>query len=208
VRALKTPVSPSYLDPAPAGLSDIVALLPEQGAWSEQDYLWLTRHTSRLVEYADGVIEVLPMPTRRHQAISRYLFLAFYRLMAGIGGDVFYAPLRLRVGPRRYREPDILLLRSAGDPRSMDDYWLGADLVVEIVSPDDPDRDYVVKRLDYATAGIPEYWIVDPQRDIITVLRLAEGAYAEHGVFGRGTVADSVLFPEFQVVVNDVFDVA
>jgi Uma2 family endonuclease len=204
---LKTTTPSSYREPVPAQASDIVALLPEQGAWSEHDYLWLTGHTNHLVEYADGVIEVLAMPTKQHQAISRFLFLAFYSLMARIGGEVFYAPLRLQVGPRRYREPDILLLRSAGDPRGMNDYWLGADLVVEIVSPDDPDRDYVTKRLDYAVAGIPEYWIVDPMREIILVLQLVDGAYAEHGVFRRGTVADSLLFPEFQVAVDAVFGI-
>ena len=87
----------------------------------------------------------------------------------------------------------------------MNDYWLGADLVVEIVSPDDPDRDYVTKRSDYAGADIPEYWIVDPLREIVTVLRLVDGVYVEHGVFGRGTVAISALFPEFQVVVDAMF---
>lgn len=199
-----TSTSSPHQERALTQVSDIVALLPEQGAWSDQDYLWLTKHTNHLVEYADGVIEVLPMPTRQHQAISRFLFLAFYALMKRIGGEVFYAPLRLQVGPRRYREPDILLLRSADDPRSMNDYWLGADLVVEIVSPDDPDRDYVTKRSDYAVAGIPEYWIVDPEREIVTVLQLADGVYTEHGVFGRGTVAASALFPEFQVAVDAV----
>jgi Uma2 family endonuclease len=155
---------------------EIIALLPEQGTWSERDYLWLTGHTNRLVEYADGSVEVLPMPTEMHQAISRYLFLAFLALMQRIHGEVFYAPLRLRVRPHKFREPDLLLLRSADDPRRGNDYWLGADLVVEIVSPDDPERDYVTKRADYAAAGIPEYWIVDPQRETITVLQLRHGS--------------------------------
>lgn len=52
----------------------IAELLPEQGSWSEADYLWLTNRTNRLIEYTDGYIEVLPMPTRTHQKILRYLF--------------------------------------------------------------------------------------------------------------------------------------
>jgi len=44
--------------------------------------------------------------------------------------------------------------------------------VVEIVSPDDPDRDLVEKVADYAEAGIPEYWIVNPNTATISVLRL------------------------------------
>jgi Uma2 family endonuclease len=45
------------------------------------------------------------------------------------------------------------------------DYWEGADLVVEIVNRDDPARDLETKRAEYAEAGIPEYWIVDPRLD-------------------------------------------
>lgn len=195
-----SPVQDAAVMPAP--IADIAALLPDQGAWSEHDYLWLTSHTNHLVEYTNGTVEVLPMPTRQHQAISRYLFLAFFAVIAPLGGEVFYAPLRLQVGPRRFREPDILLLRSAGDPRNANEYWTGADLVVEIVSPDDPARDYHTKRVDYAAAGIPEYWIVDAQRAVITVLRLVDGAYTEHGLFGRGAVASSALLPELQVAVD------
>ena len=103
---------PQPLDP------EIVALLPQQGEWSDADYLWLSGQTNRLVELADGSIEVLPMPTKKHQAISRYLFLALLALMRSIGGDVFYAPLRLRIRPRTFREPDLLLVRSADDPRA------------------------------------------------------------------------------------------
>ena len=56
-----------------------------------------------------------------------------------------------------FHEPDVLLLRDRSDPRRQDRFWLGADLVVEVVSPDDPDRDLVEKRADYAAAGIAEY---------------------------------------------------
>ena len=58
-------------------LDDVVLqLLPRQGAWSEEQYLWLTDHSNHLIEFTDGYIEVLPMPTRKHQAISRFLLLA------------------------------------------------------------------------------------------------------------------------------------
>jgi Uma2 family endonuclease len=186
----------------------ILELLPAQGEWSETAYLWLSGQTNRLVELVDGRIEVLPMPTKRHQAICRYLFLALLGLMQRIGGDVFFAPLRLRVGPRKFREPDLLLVRSADDPRARDEYWEGADLVVEIVSPDAPNRDYIDKRADYAEAGVLEYWIVDPQNETITVLQLIDDAYVEHGVFGSGTTASSALFADFQVAVDAVFDPA
>jgi Uma2 family endonuclease len=64
----------------------------------------------------------------------------------------------------------------------------------------------VVKRGDYAEAGIPEYWIVYPDAGTITVLRLVGGAYREHGVFQRGDTATSVLLDGFAVDVQEVLD--
>ena len=99
-------------------------------------------------------------------------------------------------------------MRDANDPRRRNDYWRGADLVMEIVSPDDPERDTHVKRRDYAEAGIPEYWIVNPVDETITVLTLAGDAYTERGVFVRGQRADSACLDGFAVGVADVFDAA
>jgi len=82
----------------------------------------------------------------------------------------------------------------------------GADLVLEVVSPDKPERDLVEKRSDYAEAGVPEYWIANPQTEMITVLWLEDDAYVEHGSFGRGSTATSALLPGFEVAVDAVFD--
>ncbi|HJZ50102.1 MAG TPA: Uma2 family endonuclease [Roseiflexaceae bacterium] len=65
----------------------------------------------------------------------------------------------------------------------------------------------VDKRADYAEVGIPEYWMVNPLDETITVLRLQDRQYIEHGVFGRGSVATSVLLLGLEVNVNAVFDV-
>ena len=190
-----------------AELDELLAkVLPRQGEWDEEGYLWLTDRTNRLVEFADGRIEVLPVPTREHQAILKYLFLALHAFLHPRGGTVFFAPLRVQVRPRIFREPDLVLLRDARDPRLQNRYWLGADLVLEIVSPDDPDRDLVEKRRDYAAARIPEYWIVDPRAGTITVLRLEGDTYVEHGVFRRDSQATSALLPGFAVDVSAVFD--
>jgi Uma2 family endonuclease len=181
-----------------------IDLLPLQGLWTEEQYLRLTDQTNRLIEFTEGSVEVLPMPTRTHQAISRYLFLAFLASVERVGGTVFYAPLRVRVAPNRFREPDLVLLLDVNDPRNQNAFWLGADLVVEIVSPDDVERDTVIKRADYAAAGIPEYWIVHPAEATITVLRLVGDAYVVHGVFRRGDIATSSLLQGFTVSVDAV----
>jgi Uma2 family endonuclease len=180
-------------------------VLPPQGEWSEEEYLWLTDHTNRLIEFTDGYIEVLPPPTSTHQLLLGFLLRCFVDTVEPAGGIILFAPLRLRLPTGRFREPDLLLLLDAADPRGENRYWLGADLVLEVVSPDKPERDLVTKRRDYARAGIPEYWIVNPLNTTITVLTLRGNVYAEHGVFASGDVATSALLPGFSVATDAVF---
>jgi Uma2 family endonuclease len=181
-------------------------LEPLQGLWSVEQYLKLSNQTNHLIEFTDGVIEVLPMPTRDHQVILAFLYEVLLLLLRPRAGKVLFAPLRLQVRPGKFREPDVLALQDARDPRNQNEYWLGADLVIEIVSPDRPARDTEEKPLDYAEAGISEYWIVNPLTETITVLVLEGQAYAEHGVFGRGDRAVSKFIDGFSVSVSEVFD--
>ena len=183
-----------------------IDLQPLQGLWTEAQYLRLTDGGRRLIEFADGDLDILPMPTDRHQVIVRWLFLTLFPLTAEIGGTVLFAPLRLRIRAGKFREPDLVLLRDAGDPRRGNDFWTGADLVVEVVGPDDPDRDIWRKRADYAEARIPEYWIVNPIDETVTVLVLAEDRYTDHGVFRRGQQARSVFLPDCSLDVTSLFD--
>jgi Uma2 family endonuclease len=80
---------------------------------------------------------------------------------------------------------------------------------MEVVSddPKDRQRDYEQKLSDYAEAGVAEYWIVDPERRIVTVHQLQDGKYAVHGEFAAGTEATSVLLPGFEVDVTALFAV-
>ena len=184
--------------------------MPSQGCWSDEHYLWLTDRTRRLIELTDGRVEVLPMPTERHQIILLFLYRLFYARVhePPREGVVVTSGLRMRVREGKFREPDLLLLRDRSDSRRRNRFWLGADLVAEIVSPDDPARDLVVKRADYAEASVPEYWIVDPARETVTVLTLTGNAYVEHGVFARGDRATSALLDGVAVDVTSLFDEA
>ncbi len=196
----------------------LLELLPTQGRWDDEAYLWLTERTARLLELADGRIEVLPLPTDDHQDMLQTLFLALLVYTQAHGGKVHFAPLRLRIRAGKFREPDLLLLRDATDPRRSNRFWSGADLVVEVVSPDGTERDLTDKVsdhsgceltdkvFDYAEAGVPEYWIVEPTAGTITVLRLDGDRYHTHGVFGRGATATAATLPGFAVSVGTVLD--
>jgi Uma2 family endonuclease len=188
------------------GLS--ITLQSLQGLWTEEQYLRLTDHTRHLVEFSDGILEVLPLPTDRHQVLLALLYELLVGWLRPRGGKVLFAPLRLQIRPGKQREPDLIVLRDADDPRRGDRYWRGADLVVEVVSPDDPQRDTLTKVLDYAEAAIPEYWIVNPIDETITVLTLEDGVYAGRCVYHRGDAAVSPLLTGFAVEVSGLFDAA
>jgi Uma2 family endonuclease len=184
---------------------EIAMLFPPQGEWSEEEYLAL--HANRMIELADGFIEVLPMPTLLHQFIVEYLFEAIKAYLAGKNqGRALFAPLPIRLGKDKYREPDVIFLKNhrLTNLRKQPE---GADLVMEVVSEGEENRlrDLEIKRGEYAAAGIAEYWIVDPREGRITVLTLEGQTYREHGVFGPGTVATSVSLPGFEVAVDKVF---
>jgi Uma2 family endonuclease len=184
----------------------LIELTALQGLWTQEQYLVLTDSTNLPVEYTDGDIEVLPMPTDLHQRLLLALYALFRAFVQPRGGVVMVASLRVQIREHKYREPDILLLQNARDPRRQNRFWLGADLVVEIVSQDDPERDTIDKVADYAEGNIPEYWIVNPINETIRVLVLEEDTYIVHGIFGRGTQAVSALLAGFEVDVAMLFD--
>ncbi len=200
-------LSSSTVRPNQAQLDDLLLrVLPEQGQWSDEDYLWLTDHTNQLIEITDGFLEVLPVPTDEHQTLLLFLYGILLERLRSSGGKVLVAPLRLRVRERKFREPDLLVLLDSKDPRRSNRYWTGADLVVEILSPDKPSRDLIEKRSDYAEAGIPEYWIVDPERETILLLGLKEGKYQDVALVGRDGKLESPLLVGLEVSVANLFD--
>lgn len=186
---------------------DIAWLFPNQGCWSVEEYLDLD--TNHLVEFSHGYVEVLPMPTQSHQLIVAFLYNALLTFARARNlGRVLFAPLRVRLWEGKFQEPDVVFMLAEHADRCSDEYWEGADLVMEVVSEDGRYRDTVTKRREYARAGIPEYWIVDPQEERITVLTLAGDSYTVHGEFKRGTEATSVLLEGFAVSVDEALDAA
>jgi len=82
--------------------------------------------------------------------------------------------------------------------------------MLEIVN-DDPgsrERDLIKKRVDYAAAGIAEYWIVDAAERRVTVLTLVDGAYQCPGEFAPGEQASSRLLEGFSLDVTATFQSA
>jgi len=194
---------PDGLEPA----WDVARLFPPQGGWSEEEYLRLPGN--HLSEFDHGRIEVLTMPSELHQLLVAALYRALLGFVEPRGlGTALFAPFPVKLWEGKMREPDVLFMRREHAERRCASHWLGADLVMEVISPDDRRRDTEVKRREYALAGIPEYWLVDPEGPSVLVLALDTStlSYREHGRFGSGDVATSPTIDGLALDVKSLFE--
>ena len=124
-------------------------------AWADED---------TLAEWVDGEVVMYSPASRRHQEIGLFLGQVIGLHVEHSGaGRILVPPFQMKLA-RSGREPDLLFVAQEHLDRLKETYLDGpADLVVEIVSPESVGRDRGVKFYEYEQAGIPEYWLIDPQ---------------------------------------------
>ena len=144
-------------------------------------------------ELLDGELVMIAAPNLAHQkALFRIARLVEdFVLERGLGG-VFIAPTDVVLSDTNVVQPDVIFVSKVRASIVGDDNIRGApDLVVEIVSPSNPQRDLVRKRDIYARHGVGEYWIADPDARSIRVMVLEGGAYRVAGEYGERDVLES-----------------
>ena len=192
-----------YAQPRPA--VQIAELWPHQGEWSEADYFALP-DTNRLIELSEGALIMPPHPTETHQRVLDALYAAMRGFVRERDlGIIRFAPLPVRLWPGKIREPDILFVSHAHADRMGEQFYGPPDLVVEVLSPGTQHTDRGVKMLEYARAGVSEYWLVDPETRSIEVYTLGEGVYIPLGQFGAGQAVRSQVLSGVEVPVDEVF---
>jgi len=190
------------VEPFTQSVKDWLYAWLKETTWNEEAYLALA-DSNRLCELSDGKVEVLEMPTPEHQRIVRRLVRHFEQWLAEHQlGEVFFAPLPVRLWPGKFREPDVFMYLTEHLDRIGKMYGGPPDLVVEVLSPGTRDADLTTKFREYAQAGVSEYWLVDPQVRGIQVQILTEGAYQPLGHFGPGQQVRSKLLPGYEVDVD------
>ncbi len=129
-------------------------------------------------EWVDGEVIILTPASLRHQEIKMFLagimseFTRYHHL-----GRVIDAPfvVRLPGNLKRGREPDIIVIRTEQLPLLKETYFDGSpDVIVEIISPESYARDRLTKYHEYETAGVKEYWLLDPDQHHNIFYRLGE----------------------------------
>ncbi len=143
----------------------------------EQFLKWCDEDT--FAEWVDG--EVVPMSPvgLEHQHVAGFLLevIRLYVRTKGLG-VVLHDPFQMRL-VNSSRVPDVLFVSNANLSRLKESYLDGAaDLVVEVISPESRARDRGEKFYEYESAGVREYWLIDPERKQVEFYQLDErGVY-------------------------------
>ena len=139
---------------------------------------WLDEDT--LAEWVDGEVVTASPASLRHQLIVNFLLetLGVFNRVHHLG-QLIDGPFQMKL-PASGREPDVIFVATEHLDRLRPTYLDGpADLVVEVVSPESAGRDRGDKFYEYQSAGIPEYWLIDPQTEHAEFYRLsASGVYS------------------------------
>jgi Uma2 family endonuclease len=160
-------------------------------------------------ELIDGEHYVTPAPFLRHQEIVGRLHLAIGNyLMAHPIGRVFVAPLDVILSKFDVVEPDLLYVSNARASELLKDWVRGApDLVIEVGSESTRKRDETVKRALYERVGVIEYWIVDPEIDVVRIYRRAEDRFGRPAELSRraGDLLTTELLPGLEMTLDAIF---
>jgi Uma2 family endonuclease len=176
-----------------------------------EEYLAYDDGEETRYELVNGELVEMPPESKRNNLIALYLLSEFLKLVP-IQCICYKDTEILVVGsPTKVRIPDLLILTeelvtALGDKRATITQEMPAPaLAVEVVSPGkvNEDRDYRYKRSEYAARGIPEYWIVDPEKSRLTVLTLIDGFY-EEAVFQGSDQIVSTTFPALNLSADQV----
>jgi Uma2 family endonuclease len=180
-------------------------LLTER-VWSDEAYLVFSETFNRLLELSDGQLLVLSMPSLKHQTILlEFVATAKTWLKNHDAGSVVMAPHPIRLWPGKYREPDAMIWLAAHRDRMGERESGLPDLALEIVSPGNEPHDTETKFREYAQAGIPEYWIVQPATQRLSVYVLEGRVYRLLSHFGPDGRARSSVLAGFEIAVDDLF---
>jgi len=181
--------------------------MPRQGEWTYQDWLNFPNDGWKY-EIIDGVLFMVPPPAIKHQSSSISLVVKMYNHADKYDlGKVLEAPCGVQLPKQPVPvEPDILFIKKERLNIIGENYVEGApDLIVEILSPSNPNYDRQTKFNLYQQSGVKEYWLVDYRSKTVEIFNLIANRYLLSGQYGEGETAPSTELKGFEVAVETLF---
>jgi len=197
-------------------MDKIVSLsqLDLNGTYTYADYL--TWQFEQTVEIIKGKILLMAAPSRRHQQISRQLNGLFFKHFEKNPCEFYAAPFDVRLLDKRKSDkankdvytvvqPDVCIIC---DVEKLDDEGcIGApDLIIEILSPGNAQKEMRTKKLLYEENAVREYWIVDPEHEnVFQFLLTKEGIYSPATIYVYDEQLNCAIFPDLKLDLREVF---
>jgi Uma2 family endonuclease len=147
------------------------------------------------LELIEGEIWVSPSPSPGHQRVTRRLNRILESVIIDAKlGEFFSAPLDVVLTDGTIVQPDIMIVLRERTHIIAEDVIAGApDFVAEVLSPTNRAYDRLVKRSLYALHGVREYWLVDPERQQISIYsNLIDGQYRSEQVVSDTAVSATI----------------
>ncbi|MBI3359091.1 MAG: Uma2 family endonuclease [Nitrospirae bacterium] len=174
-----------------------------------EDYLLFPQDGKRH-ELIDGEHFMSPAPKTFHQSILGHLFTAFSNFLKQSKlGKVFMAPTDVVLSDLDVVEPDLLFIASANLHFITENNIQGApDLVVEVLSPSSRKTDEMIKRKLYQQYGVQEYWIVDPELQMVKIYRMTESGYVRTAELSseKNEILTTPLLPGMEIELTAIFE--
>ena len=158
-------------------------------------------------ELVDGVLTKMTAPSIDHQRLIALLYGFIETRLSAAAPIPGIALCGVGVALSQFRVPvpDLVYIRAERVPIITNRIVNGApDLVVEALSQD-RSKDLTRNRQWYAAAGIPEYWILDPPHDTLTILQLTDGRYTERAVLTASDTLTTPTLPGFTLPLTRLF---
>jgi Uma2 family endonuclease len=183
--------------------------------YSYADYvLWKFKERVELIK--GKIFEMSPAPNLNHQRVSLKLTNVLFSTLENKNCNLFVAPIdvallnRQKSSPEKeiftIVQPDLCIicdLKKIADGKKC----VGApDLIIEILSPGNSQKEMNLKFNLYEEAGVLEYWLVYPDMKSINIFVLENGKYIGLKPYSEEEILKSPLFPELEVDVNRIFN--
>lgn len=159
-------------------------------------------------EIIEGEHYVTPSPVTRHQRISRELLYAIHEhLKSNPSGEVLSAPFDVVLSDTNVFVPDLVYIsRSRAHRLTAKNLQGSPDLAIEILSPGTKRRDEELKLAVYERLQVAEYWVVDPEQDVIDVYRRGREGFDPPKRYTPTHVLSTPLMPGLIIPLSQVFD--
>jgi Uma2 family endonuclease len=189
----------------PQMLDKLNSVWQEEQVRRQAFYNWVTPNIK--AEFIEGEIVVHSPVQLKHNKISkRILFLLDLFVEKLELGFVGIEKIMIRLTRNDY-EPDILFFENAKSQNFKESQTLfpAPDFIVEVLSPSTEEKDRGIKFRDYAQHGVREYWIIDPETEIVEQYILDDDEYVLKNKLKKGMI-ESVVIEGFKIPVRAIFD--